>query len=248
MNILVAEDDLHQQMLIEILMNDWGYEFDIASNGQKAVELARTNEGKYDLCLMDIDMPIMNGFEATKIIRRGVRYFPIMAMTGDSRVRDRCLEVGMDDYLQKPYDPDKLYDKINKLAIKSFRVIFKGEDFFIKKERPMDQQHAKELRELAKEGLCKMNIRGIGAHDVIVITHKNVPYKISQDFIGNNEEVSVFLDRSKDKPAECHLYKSSCPMPTIYLTEEEYKEKREREDELLKHCTELVTKKKGEIT
>lgn len=245
MKILVAEDNREQQMLIEVLMDHWGYDFDIASNGRKAVELAEKNEGKYDLCLMDIDMPIMNGFEAAKIIRRKMQYFPIMALTGNSILKDKYLKIGMDDYLQKPYDTDKLYDKINELTIKSEKVELKDNNIFIIKEMPMDQQHAQELRELAKDGLCKMNIRGIGAHDVTVVTHKNVPYKISQDFIGNDDDVSVFLDRSKDKPAECHLYKSSCPMPTIYLMDEEYKEKLEREDELLKHCTEMVIKKKN---
>jgi CheY-like chemotaxis protein len=243
--LLVAEDNQDQQELIKSLMNYWGYDFDIAANGQRAVELAGKNEGEYDLCLMDIDMPLMNGFEATKIIRRKIKYLPIMALTGNTITSGECRAGGMDDYLKKPYDPNELYDKITELTTKSFSCELKGKEFFLKKEMPMDQRHAQELKELAKEGLCKLNIRGIGAHDVVVVTHKNVPCKISRDFIENNEEVSIFLDRSKDKPSECHLYKSSCPMPTIYLRDEEYKEKKEKEDEILKHCTEMVIKKKA---
>ncbi len=244
MKILIAEDNREQQMLITMLMNDWDYDFDIASNGRKAVELAKTNKGEYDLCLMDIDMPVMNGFEATKIMRREMKYFPIIAVTGNSISMNKYREAGMDDFLQKPYYPSELYDKIMELlTAKSIRFEFNGNEFVIKKEMPMDQQHAQELKKLAKEGLCKMNIRGIGAHDVVVVTHKNVPYKISQDFIGSNEDVSIFLDRSEDKPAECHLYKSSCPMPTIYLIEEEYGTKKKREDEILMHCTAMITKK-----
>ena len=137
-------------------MNNWGYEFDLASNGQKAVDLAKTNEGKYDLCLMDIDMPVMNGFEASKIIRRKMQYFPIMAVTGNSISMDKYMEVGIDDYLQKPYDPYKLYAKLNELTIKSEKVEFKDNNIFIIKEMPMDQQHAQELRELAKRDLRKV--------------------------------------------------------------------------------------------
>lgn len=222
-----------------------GLDFDIAPDGQQAIELAKMNESNYDICLMDIDMPVMNGFEATKIIRQKMKYFPIMALTGNCLSKDEYLRTGMDGYLQKPYRAKDLYDKIIELTAKYFRVLFIDDNFFINEELPMNQQHANELRELAKEGLCKLNIRGIGAHDVMIVAHKNVPYKISHDFIENNEEVSIFLDRSKDKPAECHLYKSSCPMPTIYLQEEEFEVKRKIEDDILKLCSEMVTKKKS---
>jgi hypothetical protein len=107
---------------------------------------------------------------------------------------------------------------------------------------PVDKKHAEELRVLAEQDLCKMNIRGVGVHDLTVIVHKNVPYKISNDFIGNEEEVSVFLDRSPDRPAECHLYKSSFPMPAIYLKEDAFTEKLATENELLKECTSMVVK------
>ena len=244
MKILIAEDDPILQKLNSRLMGGWGYDFDMVSNGSEAVEFVKKNKGGYDLCLMDIDMPIMNGLEATRIIRQKVKYFPIMALSGNPEYREKCLEIGMDYFMVKPFCLDNLFAKLNELIVKFFKFEIKEKKYFITKEIPLDQKHAQELRELAKEGLCKMNLRGIGAHDVVVITHKNVPYKISQDFIANDDEVSIFLDRSEDKPAECHLYRSSCPMPTIYLAEEEYNKKRKREDELMKHCTEMVIKKK----
>lgn len=83
MRILIAEDDPAIQFLAKELMEHWGFDYDLVSNGQEAVEQAKINEGEYDLCLMDIDMPIMNGLEATKIIRRNLNYFPIMALTGN---------------------------------------------------------------------------------------------------------------------------------------------------------------------
>ncbi len=68
--------------------------------------------GAYDLCLMDIDMPIMDGLQATKIIRNELKYFPIMALTGNLGAKKRYLETGMDDFLEKPYSIKNLHGKI----------------------------------------------------------------------------------------------------------------------------------------
>ena len=83
-------------------MARWGFDCDIVSNGLEAVSQVRANEGKFDLCLMDIDMPIMDGMKATKIIRRTVKYFPIMALTGNVRAKEEYWAAGMDDFWQSP--------------------------------------------------------------------------------------------------------------------------------------------------
>lgn len=243
MNILIAEDNQIIRMLLSELMSNWGYDFDMASNGIEAVEFAQKNNGKYDFCLMDVEMPKMNGIEATKIIRKIANYFPIMAYSSNHDYKKACFEVGMDDFALKPCPPDELFYKINELSVKLYNFITKPKNFAIKEVMPVDKKHADELRDLAKQGLCKINIRGVGDHDLTVVVHKNVPYKISNDFIGNGDEVSVFLDRSSDRPAECHLYKSSCPMPAIFLRDDEFEEKRKAEDELLKNCVAMVVKK-----
>ncbi|MCG8633141.1 MAG: response regulator [Desulfobacterales bacterium] len=73
MKILIAEDDSMLRTMAGTLMNHWGFDFDMASNGREAVEKARLRNGKYDLCLMDIDMPVLNGLEATKIMREKLK-------------------------------------------------------------------------------------------------------------------------------------------------------------------------------
>jgi len=118
MKILIVEDNKGLQRSVEMLMKIWGFDFDMVSNGQEAVERAMTNEGEYDLCLMDVEMPVMNGCEATKIIRRNLKYFPIMAYSGNYLYREECFECGVDDFLEKPCPPDKLLAKIQELAIK----------------------------------------------------------------------------------------------------------------------------------
>lgn len=103
LNILVAEDDLINQQLALKLLSKLGYTADIASNGNEALEMV--SERNYDIILMDVLMPEMDGFEATKMIRLCLDLQPIIvavtasAMSGD---RDKCLEAGMDDYICKP--------------------------------------------------------------------------------------------------------------------------------------------------
>ena len=107
----------------------------------------------------------------------------------------------------------------------------------------MNKEHEEELRELAKKGLIKMSLRGIGKYETTVVVHKNVPNKISRDFIEREQELVVFIDRDEDKPAKCHLYKSSCPMPSMYLHSDQIKEEVNEEDDDLNDCTTLILKK-----
>jgi PAS domain S-box-containing protein len=111
--ILVAEDVKLNQLLIKTLLEEFGYDQDIAENGKIAVEKA-TN-GNYDLILMDLHMPEMNGFEATEEIRTKLKLnIPIIALTADVTTVDveRCKTVGMTDYISKPIDDKVLFKKI----------------------------------------------------------------------------------------------------------------------------------------
>jgi two-component system sensor histidine kinase/response regulator len=106
LRILLAEDNVTNQRLAVINLESWGHHITIADNGEKAV--AAVEREKFDLVLMDIQMPKMSGFEATTTIRQheqktGTRV-PIIAMTANAMAGDRekCLEAGMDDYVTKP--------------------------------------------------------------------------------------------------------------------------------------------------
>ncbi|KAA0678619.1 response regulator [Roseomonas genomospecies 6] len=108
--ILLAEDnDLNQQVACELL-GDAGLVVEVAENGAIAVEMVQA--ASYDLVLMDMQMPVMDGIAATLEIRRlGFAGLPIVAMTANAMQadRDRCLDAGMNDYLAKPIDPDALW-------------------------------------------------------------------------------------------------------------------------------------------
>lgn len=111
--ILVVEDNLLNQKLAGFMLRSWGFKYDICSNGKLAIEKLRLNT--YDLILMDIQMPEMNGYEATVYIRNEMKLgMPIIATTSHSSAeeRERCLTAGMTDYLTKPVKEVELYNLV----------------------------------------------------------------------------------------------------------------------------------------
>ncbi|MES2140732.1 MAG: chemotaxis protein CheB [Bacteroidota bacterium] len=117
--VLVVEDIPLNQLLMKTLLDDFGFERDIASNGKIAIEKLQTKS--YDIILMDLQMPEMNGFEATEYIRNKMNSkIPIMALTADVTTVDleKCRAVGMNDYIAKPVDEKLLYSKIISLVKK----------------------------------------------------------------------------------------------------------------------------------
>ena len=113
--ILVAEDVKLNQLLLKILLENFGVEVDLANNGKEVLEKLKIH--KYDIILMDLQMPQMNGFEATEYIRNVLKSdIPIIALTADVTSVDfkKCKKAGMDDYMSKPIDEKILYKKIAK--------------------------------------------------------------------------------------------------------------------------------------
>jgi two-component system CheB/CheR fusion protein len=118
--ILVAEDVPLNQLLIKIILEEFGFLCDIAENGKAAIK--KLKENSYDIVLMDILMPEMNGIEATDYIRNTMNSkIPIIALTADVTTVDvqKSKNVGMNDYISKPIDEKLLYDKIIKQLKKS---------------------------------------------------------------------------------------------------------------------------------
>ena len=126
LHILLAEDNELNMEIAEFMLQNEGADVTKAWNGQEAVELFRKSKpGEFDVILMDIMMPVMNGYEATKLIRsldrEDARMIPIIAMTANAFTEDRlrAKEAGMDEHIPKPVDVKLLLKVIHKLMEKS---------------------------------------------------------------------------------------------------------------------------------
>jgi two-component system CheB/CheR fusion protein len=114
---LIVDDSPDNRDLMAAYLSRLVVDFDIAENGRQAIKMA--TQTKYDLIFMDIQMPEMDGFEATRQIRRdeaNIRHTVIVALTADAMVGDRekCLQAGMDDYLNKPLKSEKVTEILKK--------------------------------------------------------------------------------------------------------------------------------------
>jgi len=116
--ILLVEDNKINQVLAKTLLMKNGYKVEIAENGKKAVEMY--GNGEYSLILMDLHMPIMDGYEATEIIRKEDKDIPIIALTGAllETEKGRCMLLGMNEYVSKPFDKEYLISLIKNLINK----------------------------------------------------------------------------------------------------------------------------------
>lgn len=114
--VLLIEDNEINQLVASTLLKKWELHVEVANNGLEGVETWKSKD--FDLILMDIRMPKMDGYEATKTIRelekKTSQHVPIIAMTASAMIGDnrKCIEVGMDDYISKPFEPDNLMRKI----------------------------------------------------------------------------------------------------------------------------------------
>jgi len=124
-HVLVAEDNPINQRVMLILLSKLGYSTDIAADGAEALRILQDRH--YDVILMDIQMPVMDGFEATQAIRNlpsEAARIPIIAVTANafSGQREKCLESGMDDYIAKPISKEVLESTLRKYLERSERV------------------------------------------------------------------------------------------------------------------------------
>jgi CheY-like chemotaxis protein len=161
----VAEDNPMNRKLIKYLLEQWDIDFDIVTNGIEAVKSLQQKSADYDLVLMDIQMPELDGYAATERIRFELNLqIPIIAMTAHALAgeKEKCLGAGMDDYISKPLNEEQLYKLINKHARKEngnlvspiidlgyLKSLSKGDEEFEKNMvRSFSQQIPEELNDL----------------------------------------------------------------------------------------------------
>jgi len=160
-SVLVVEDIALNQLLMKTLLDDFGFDRDIAPNGKIAIEMMSLKT--YDIILMDLQMPEMNGFQATEYIRQTLKSdIPIVALTADVTTADlaKCKSVGMNDYLSKPVNERLLYSKIVSFVSKHIDQSKSGEteqeDLFEKKYKYIDLDYLFHRTKSNKDLLIEM--------------------------------------------------------------------------------------------
>ena len=152
LKVLLCEDNLMNQRLTEIVVKNFGFEIDITENGEEGIKLLKTNP--YDVILMDLQMPILDGYQATKFIRQEMKSnIPIIAMTAHSMVseEEKCLELGMNGYVPKPFTKENLFNKINEVVRnQSTRIVSENEIEQINR-RKIDLSYLQELSQGSKQ-------------------------------------------------------------------------------------------------
>lgn len=199
--LLLVDDDMVNAKVINLMLQNRGYSIDLAKNGLEAVELFKNN--KFDLILMDIQMPILDGIEATKQIRKiegSKNHIPIIALTANALKgdRERLLLVGMDEYLSKPVGLNDLYSKID-YVLKRFkdpvsfngsgdvRISDNGEIIFGDGVKKYDSSSKKDLKKIDEDiKNLKINLEAGDLYEIEEISHR-----LKEEFVDLNDDLKV---------------------------------------------------------
>jgi CheY-like chemotaxis protein len=200
-NILLFEDNKTNQFIAQSILEQSGYSVKIVENGQIGVNEFRTNPTHYDIILMDLHMPIMNGFEASLEIRKLDQSIPIIAMTADaiSGIEDQCKKVGINNFITKPFDPSILADKVY--------------EFIENKDKKMsDDRNNTQLSSILDEGKGMFNV---GNNKDLYLTILNLFMEESKNIMDNLQHE---LDKNDYEQAKHIVHKIKGSAGTIGAT------------------------------
>jgi PAS domain S-box-containing protein len=210
--LLVEDNEINREVAYKFL-NKWGIQPDYAYNGIQALE--RVKEKEYDLILMDLQMPEMDGYEASRLIRqiKAKESIPIIALTASAMhdVARKIFDAGMNDFVTKPFNPDELYQKIAKYASPGHAGA--ATDLF---EEP-DASVVAGSEVLDITGLVEIAGEGTAFLEELIRMHISM-------FTQFAEEYRLVLEKKDTKQLQFifHRVKSSCAMLRITALEEEY--------------------------
>jgi len=236
MKVLIAEDDPAIRTLHQRQLTHWGYSVDLAVNGKEAVERVHKSGEKgavnYDLCLMDVNMPVMNGIEAIQAIRKNTAYLPVIAHSANPKNKVACLEAGADEFLLKPLPAAKLKGTLKEFTVKQVILYLDDESLSMHKVGPADRKELTALRMLDKKGITKFTIVDISFR---FFAHKNMPNKLVDDFSDDNFRFAKIVDRSDQGCNVIHVHASQVWLKKVRLTPEQFRKQVEEEDEMLRN-------------
>ena len=235
MKILIAEDDPAIRRLHQKQLTRWGYSVDLAVNGREAVESVHKSGERgavnYDLCLMDINMPIMDGVEAIQAIRKNATYLPVVAHSVNPDNKMPCLDAGADVFLLKPRPAAELKKTLEEFSVKQMILYLDSESLSVRWAGPADREELTELRMLDKKGITKFTAVDIFSR---FLAHKNAQNKLLDDFGEDSFRFSEILDRTCQGHNVIQIHASQIWLKKVSLTPEQFQERIRAEDALLK--------------
>ena len=195
--LLVEDNEINQQVAMEILAGA-GVEVSLANNGREAVKAVSEND--YDAVLMDVQMPVMDGYEATRVIRLDPRHhdLPIIAMTAHAMAGDKAksLAAGMNDHVTKPIDPDELYRTLGQYISRPATLAEAG---------PADEEAASTIIPEEAEELPELDGIDVAAGLKRLLGNKKTYLRILRQFgkesQGAAETIQEYASQGKDKEA-----------------------------------------------
>ena len=191
--IMIVEDNEINRQITEEILIDEGLNAKSFENGKLAVD-EYLQDGSYDLILMDLQMPVMDGYEATVKIREKDDSVPIIAMTADAiiGVSDKCFKIGMNDYISKPIDPLKMFETLSKW-LKNLKIKYKS-------EIPSENYVFSESENIDfKKGLS------IVAGDIN--TYRKILKKFLEDYCKNTEKIFSENLNAEEQKRALHTFK-----------------------------------------
>ena len=220
--IVVADDNDHNRLVASLILQNYGAEIIEASNGEEALSAANSNNP--DLILMDIQMPVLNGYEATKILRERGITIPVIAVTANAirGENEKCIEAGMNDYISKPFKEEDFLNRIAKwLApdsnfktkeietvaiisesaeplynLSSLKAISKGNEAFIKKMVNLFCEQTPPLIEEMKSAYFANDLEKMGA-----LAHKIKPTFDNLNIRLLKQDIRAIENAGKEKTA-----------------------------------------------
>lgn len=193
-NALLVEDNEVNQLISKKILNDLGFEIDIVVNGKEGVE--KTKNSLYDIIFMDIQMPIMDGYEATKKIREFNKDIPIIALSAAVMEEEtqKAINSGMNNHLSKPIEKDILIGVLNQFF--TFETIEKSSSITLSEEKIMDIEKLSNKLELDKSSLVIF-------YETFLRSYENGLSILDENT--NSDELKTYLHKLKGSCGELEL-------------------------------------------
>jgi len=247
-SILLVEDNKTNQLLAKTRLERWGCTVDIANNGFEGVK--QTQNKLYDLIMMDIQMPVMDGYEATKIIKNDISVevskIPIIAMTAFTSKTEinRALKSGMDDYIFKPFKPDELFKILRKFGEKP--ELNKNKEESVMKKEVKKRNKLINLEFLEKETLNESTVLEL----LIELFFKDIKeyMQLLDEKLPQKMYLELYRATHKIKPS-ISMFGIKKLEPVILSLEQKFKEEKELDniDALVKKCKSIIVNVKKEL-